>query len=162
MNLINLYFILTYVLGWKFFHFEILKIFILMTKKKVNWTVPLLWTFVFIHYLQMKNEKNIFNKKNVANIKDKWDIKDSLSFINRLSFNTNTNLFSCPRILKSSQDGEWLESSEWSPGEPFLDYLLFGKLWHTSVFTYLYILVPHTFNRTHCRVHIETYKRPQK
>ena len=41
--------------------------------------------------------------------------------INRLNFSFSKNcLFSRIRILKSSENAEWLENSEWSPKELFL------------------------------------------
>ena len=54
--------------------------------------------------------------------------------ITRLSFTFSKNhMFSRVNIL----DAEWLQNSEWSPTEIFLDIIFFlGDCWYTNMFTY--------------------------
>ena len=89
---------------------------------------------------------NRYNGANGANVvpSQRW-----LSLIlNRLyvSFSKNI-LFSRFKILKSSQDADWLQNSKWSAFKQAVLKLnmFFGKWWYTNMFTNSYTQVFHTF-----------------
>ena len=89
---------------------------------------------------------NRYSGANGANVvpSQRW-----LSLIlNRLyvSFSKNI-LFSRFKILKSSQDADWLQNSKWSAFKQAILKLnmFFAKWWYTNMFTNSYTQVFHTF-----------------